>query len=198
MAKRVEKVTYTVTHDAKAGRWSVARNGAATGGFASQMATAIGLAYREASLEQARSEADVTVWSINVAGKRTKNGRPIETKKPATAFAGRGGAPDFLTSGMANPHLPANLGWAYIGLSCEQGACTRRRSRHCHPFGSRNACRSLGRRTYRSGPVLCLERIPDYVDLAAGVSPPRFNSPGLFLHTPPCASLPQCCQWCCS
>jgi hypothetical protein len=72
MTRRAEKVTFTVTFDPGTSRWNIARNGAATGGFAYQMATAIGSAYREASLEQAGTGKDVTVWSIDATGKRRK------------------------------------------------------------------------------------------------------------------------------
>jgi len=49
MAKRLEKITYTVTFNAASKRWNVARNGVATGAFAMQMAAAVGSAYGAAS-----------------------------------------------------------------------------------------------------------------------------------------------------
>jgi len=72
MAKRKAGpvITYEVTK-AIDGRWNITRNGQATGGFARDMSTAIGMAYREASLEQAGTDAMVTVWSVQGI-KRTK------------------------------------------------------------------------------------------------------------------------------
>lgn len=64
-------MTYLVTLDANASRWNVCRQGVKTGGFARDKSTAIGLAYREASLEQATTGNDVTVWSVQ-NGKRKK------------------------------------------------------------------------------------------------------------------------------
>lgn len=69
--KKAKKVVYEVTLDADARRWTVSRDGIATGGFATDKSTAIGLAYREASLEQATTGTNVTVWSVQ-NGKRKK------------------------------------------------------------------------------------------------------------------------------
>lgn len=70
--KRAPKsITYLVTLSADAQRWNVTREDVATGGFARDKSTAIGLAYREASLEQAGTDIDVTVWSVQ-NGKRKK------------------------------------------------------------------------------------------------------------------------------
>jgi hypothetical protein len=66
-----KSITYLVTLDGDARRWTVTRQGVATGGFARDKSTAIGLAYREASLEQAGTDLDVTVWSVQ-NGKRQK------------------------------------------------------------------------------------------------------------------------------
>lgn len=69
--KKSTGVTYLVTLDPQGSRWNITRNDVPTGGFAREKNTAIGMAYREASLEQAGSKEPVTVWSV-VAGKRKK------------------------------------------------------------------------------------------------------------------------------
>jgi hypothetical protein len=71
MAKKPTSVTYLVALDAASGRWNVSRNDVPTGGFAREKGTAIGLAYGQASLEQAGTDLDVRVFSIQ-GKKRTQ------------------------------------------------------------------------------------------------------------------------------
>lgn len=69
--KKAAAITYLVELDGLTNRWNVIRNGVATGAFAREKSTAIGQAYHAASLEQAGTELDVTVWSMQ-GGKRKK------------------------------------------------------------------------------------------------------------------------------
>lgn len=72
MAKKPAGVTYLVALDPGTGRWNVTRDGVATGGFARNRETAIGVAFGDASREAHRTAAAVTVWVVGNDGKRTK------------------------------------------------------------------------------------------------------------------------------
>jgi hypothetical protein len=69
--KKASAIIYLVEQDEAGGRWNVTRNGVPTGAFARDKGTAIGQAYQAASLEQAGTAVQVTVWSV-LDGKRTK------------------------------------------------------------------------------------------------------------------------------
>lgn len=69
--KRADNVEYLVTLDDDQRRWTVTREGQATGAFAREKSTAVGLAYKEASLEMAETGHRISVWSVE-GGKRTK------------------------------------------------------------------------------------------------------------------------------
>jgi len=69
--KRPIGVIYLVSQDDDGKRWTITRDDKPTGGFARDKATAIGMAYREASVELASSAIPISVWSVQ-NGKRTK------------------------------------------------------------------------------------------------------------------------------
>ena len=68
---RTGGVTYLVTLDADGKRWTITCDDKATGGFARDKATEIGLAYREASAELASSGAKISVWSVQNGKRRS-------------------------------------------------------------------------------------------------------------------------------
>jgi hypothetical protein len=63
-------VRYLVELDLGAGKWNASRGGKATGSFARDMQTAIGLASKMAQLEASITHLGVTVWT-DVAGQKT-------------------------------------------------------------------------------------------------------------------------------
>jgi hypothetical protein len=68
--KKEAGVTYLVEQD-DGGRWNVTRDNIATGAFARDKSTAVGLAYQAASSEMAKTAGKIAVWSIQ-GSKRTK------------------------------------------------------------------------------------------------------------------------------
>lgn len=69
--KKASAITYLVELDGLTNRWNIIRNGVATGAFARDKSTAIGQAYHAASLEQAGTSLDISVWSFE-HGKQKK------------------------------------------------------------------------------------------------------------------------------
>jgi hypothetical protein len=68
--KKEAGVTYLVEQD-DGGRWNVTRDKVATGAFARDKSSAVGLAYQAASSEMAETAGRISVWSIQ-GSKRTK------------------------------------------------------------------------------------------------------------------------------
>jgi hypothetical protein len=69
--KKTSSIVYLVELDPLTNRWNVTRDRVATGAFARDRSTAVGQAYRAASLEQAGTTLDVAVWSVQ-GGTRKK------------------------------------------------------------------------------------------------------------------------------
>lgn len=69
--KKTSPIIYLVELDPLTNRWNVTRDGVPTGAFARERSTAVGQAYHAASLEQAGTALDVTVWSVQ-GGERKK------------------------------------------------------------------------------------------------------------------------------